>query len=665
MNTEPSPSASSAPPPHSARALIHLRGVGKVYANGEQALTVLDNIDLDIAEGEFVAIVGQSGSGKSTLMHLLGGLDRPSSGRYELDGHDVGALDADALAALRRHSVGFIFQRYHLVANETALQNVEIPALYAGEAAPTRRERARSLLAKLGLADRLEHRPNQLSGGQQQRVSIARALMNGGRIILADEPTGALDTASGAQVMALLTDLHRRGHTIILVTHDESVAAQAERRILLRDGRIVSDTRRAAPGAARRADTRPAVRAPAPGPQSLVHDLGEAFGLARRALGVHLLRTCLTLLGIVIGVGSVVTMLALGDGSKAQVLSRIEAMGTDLLVVRPGARNVRTREESASLLPEDAQAIAQLPGVARVVPEYSSGVTARARGNDVTTTATGTTADFTDARRWPLAAGASFGEADERSAAAVAVLGRQVADQLFGPGSAPVGETLLLNNIPFRVLGVLQAKGASASGNDQDDFIAVPLSTARMRLFGKRHLRSITVQVDDVARSAAVQADVRAVLIERHRKEDFQVRNMANLMEAASETQNTLTLLLGSIAAISLLVGGIGVMNIMLVSVTERVREIGIRVACGARMRHILLQFNLESLLVCALGGLAGVALGLAAAWLAARLGVPVVYNLAPVAIALGSAMGIGLLFGFLPARRAAALDPVQALAAQ
>ncbi|MFM2067918.1 MAG: macrolide export ATP-binding/permease protein MacB, partial [Pseudomonadota bacterium] len=399
--------------------------------------------------------------------------------------------------------------------------------------------------------------------------------------------------------------------------------------------------------------------------QTLLHDVAEAFTLALRALGVHLLRTCLTLLGIVIGVGSVVTMLALGDGSKAQVLARIEAMGTDLLVVRPGARNVRTREESASLLPEDGQAIAQLPGVARVVPEYSAGVTARARGNDITTTATGITSEFIDARRWPLAAGSGFAPADERSASAVAVLGRQVADQLFGHGSAPVGETVLLNNIPFRVLGVLQAKGASASGNDQDDFIAVPLSTARMRLFGKRHLRSITVQVDDVARSATVQAAVRELLIERHQKEDFQVRNMANLMEAASETQNTLTLLLGSIAAISLLVGGIGVMNIMLVSVTERVREIGIRVACGARMRHILLQFNLESLLVCALGGLAGVALGLAAAWLAARLGAPVVYSLMPVLIALGSAMGIGLLSGFLPARRAAGLDPVLALAAQ
>jgi macrolide transport system ATP-binding/permease protein len=397
----------------------------------------------------------------------------------------------------------------------------------------------------------------------------------------------------------------------------------------------------------------------------LVTDVVEALALALRALRVHLLRTCLTLLGIVIGVGSVVTMLALGDGSKARVLERIEAMGTDLLVVRPGARNLRSREESASLLPEDAAAIGQLPGVVRAVPDYSGAITVRARGNDLATAATGTSAEFFAARRWPFAAGSGFSAADERSAAPVAVLGRQVADQLYGVGAAPLDETVLVNNIPFRVVGVLDAKGASASGSDQDDFIAIPLATARMRLFGKRHLRSITVQVADVAHGDAVQAAVRALLIERHHKEDFQVRNMANLLETASQTQNTLTLLLGSIAAISLLVGGIGVMNIMLVSVTERVREIGIRVACGARMRHILLQFNLESLLVCALGGVVGVALGLGAAWLAASLGAAVVYSLAPVVLALASAMVIGLLFGFLPARRAAALDPVQALAAE
>lgn len=638
-------------------ALIELREITRTFNAGGLPVTVLHGINLSIREGEFVAIMGQSGSGKSTMMNLLGCLDRPSSGTYLFAGRDVAQLDADGLAALRRNTFGFIFQRYNLISTETATENVEIPAIYAGVPRRIRTDRARTLLAQLGLAERLDYRPTQLSGGQQQRVSIARALMNGGRVILADEPTGALDSRSGIEVMAQLHALHRAGHTIILITHDANVAAEAGRVVQLKDGRIVADSGSAAP-AVQPAGQRPPDRVET----SLLPDITEAVKMAVRSLRTNLFRTVLTLLGIIIGVGAVVAMLALGDGSKAEVLARIEAMGTDLLVVRPGARNVRTREESSSLLPEDADAIAALPNVLNVVPEYGGAVTARFGGNDVTTTGTGTTANYARARNWPVAAGVFFSDADVVSFAPVVVVGQTVASNLFASNEEAVGKYVLINNIPFQIIGVLEAKGATAFGSDQDDNMFFPLSTGRMRLFGRRYVRAITIQVADIQQNELTQEAIRTLLIQRHRKEDFQIRNMASLLETATETQNTLTVLLGSIAAISLLVGGIGVMNIMLVSVTERIREIGIRIATGARMIHILLQFMTEAMVVCAVGGALGVAGGLAAAWIASRLGSPVVYSLPPVLLAFGSAFAIGLVFGFLPARRAARMDPVVAL---
>jgi len=641
-------------------ALIELQELSKAYLSGSGPTPVLRGISLRIDEGEFVAIVGQSGSGKSTLMNLLGCLDRPTSGRYLLAGRDVAQLDADALAALRRSTFGFIFQRYNLIGNETAAENVEIPAVYAGLARRERSARAHALLGRLGLSERLHYRPTQLSGGQQQRVSIARALMNGGRVILADEPTGALDSQSGGQVMAQLHELHRDGHTVILITHDPALAAEADRTIALRDGVIVGDRRHAharQPPACGLPRALPAVQT------SLLPDILEAVKMAMRALRANFFRTVLTLLGIIIGVGAVVTMLALGDGSKAAVLSRIEAMGTDLLLIRAGARNVRTRDESAALIPEDADALAALPNVREAVAEYGNAVTVRYGDSDYTTTGTGSTANFARARNWTLLQGAFFSEADVKGFAPVAVLGQTVADNLFRDGEEPIGKYILINNIPFQVIGILAPKGANSSGADLDDNILVPLSTARMRLFGRRYIKTITVQIADMAHAEETEAAIAELLAERHRKIDFQIRNMASLLETASQTQNTLTVLLGSIAAISLLVGGIGVMNIMLVSVTERIREIGIRMATGARMLHILLQFMTEALVVCALGGALGVIGGLTAAWIARQLGSPVVFSLAPVLMAFASAFLIGLLFGFLPARRAARLDPVVALA--
>ena len=640
--------------------LIELVDVTKTFDSGGLPVTVLHGVSLQIHEGEFIALMGASGSGKTTLMNILGCLDRPSSGTYRFAGRDVSGLAPDELAQLRSTAFGFIFQRYNLISTETATENVEIPAIYAGVSARQRTDRARELLTRFGLGERLDYRPTQLSGGQQQRVSIARALMNGGRVILADEPTGALDTKSGAEVMAQLHELHRAGHTLILITHDPKLAAEAERTVQIVDGLIVSDT-----GPVNRAAT-PALSAPhAENGGRLLPDVMEAVKMALRSLRTNLFRTVLTLLGIIIGVGAVVAMLALGDGSKQQVLSRIEAMGTDLLVVRPGAGRVRTRDETASLVAEDAEAIVRLPNVLRAVPEYTGAVTIRYGDNDYVTSGNATTADYAAARNWAPARGGFFSEADVQSYAPVVVLGYTVVKNLFTEGEDPVGRYVLINNIPFQVVGVLTPKGATAFGGDIDDTALMPLSTGRMRLFGRRYVRAITVQVADAETMDETEREIHDLLLARHRKVDFQVRNMSSLLETATETQNTLTILLGSIAAISLLVGGIGVMNIMLVSVTERVREIGIRMATGARMLHILLQFITEALVVCAVGGLVGVLGGLGAAWIAQRLGSPVVYSLTPVLLAFGSAFLIGLLFGFLPARRAAKLDPVVALATE
>jgi macrolide transport system ATP-binding/permease protein len=643
--------------------LIELADVTKTFRSGELAVQVLHGISLAIYRGEFVAIMGASGSGKTTLMNILGCLDRPTTGTYRFMGEDVSQLDRDELARLRREAFGFVFQSYNLIATSNAVENVEVPAMYAGLSGEARRARAAELLATLGLADRLGHRPNQLSGGQQQRVSIARALMNGGEIILADEPTGALDSRSGEDVLSLLQDLAARGHTVVVITHAPEVAARAQRVIELKDGRVVRDNgpRLALQPAAPRPEA-----AAARAGRAFFNDVIEAGRTAVRALRVNLFRTALTLLGIVIGVASVIAMLAVGDGAKRAVMERISSLGTNLLLVRPGAPNQRGQGGSiATLVPQDADAVAELPNVLAAVPEMGGGATIRFGNADYQTSVVATSAAYPVARAWPVARGTFFSAADVRSYASVVVLGQTVVNNLFPQGVDPLGRYVLINNVLFQVIGVMDVRGATPWGADWDDTLIVPLSTGSLRLLGQRFLRSITVAVDDVSRIDETQQAITTLLAGRHRMVDFQIRNMASIVQTAEETQNTLTVLLGAIAAISLLVGGIGVMNIMLVNVSERTREIGIRMATGARMRDILQQFLGEALVVSGLGGLIGVGVGLGVAALIGAFGRPVAFSFEPVALAFGCAFLTGLVFGYMPARKAARLDPVVALAAE
>ena len=640
--------------------LLQLEQVAKIYAGGDGAeVRALDGITLSIAAGEFVAIMGQSGSGKSTLMNVLGCLDTPTRGRYQVRGIDVATLGKDELAALRRDCFGFVFQRYNLMTTITAAENVELPAIYAGAAKAQRVQRAAALLGQLGLGERLGHKPNQLSGGQQQRVSIARALMNGADVILADEPTGALDSKSGEEVLALLSRLHGDGHTIILITHDAKVAAHAERIIQISDGRITEDS-----GSRGRAATLRSLNTDRRHPHWLP-DLGEAVKMALHSLRGNLFRSALTLLGVVIGVAAVVTMLAIGNGSKAQVMKSIESMGSNLLLVQPGAPGTRPSGELAMLKETDAEAIEALDGVQAVSPQRQSRQTLRYGNIDYKSNVTGVWPTWTQMQDWKLSEGVFVSDDDVKTYAPVIVLGTTVARNLFPDLASPIGLYVLVGKVPFQVVGVLASKGANAFGSDMDDVAVIPLSTGFARVFGKRFLGTINVKLASADVADSTEAAITELLTARHGTIDFQVRSTTSLMEMATTTQNTLTLLLGSVAFISLLVGGIGVMNIMLVNVTERTREIGVRMATGARTSNILLQFNTEALVICGIGGVIGVLLGIGAALAAEALGSKVVFTVAPALFAFGSAFITGLLFGYLPARKAANLDPVVALASE
>jgi len=648
-------------------SLIELRGIYRKFGSGEGKVTVLNDVSLDINEGEFVAIIGASGSGKSTLMNIIGCLDKPSSGTYKFNGRDISDFKKDELARLRRESFGFIFQSYHLIHSLTALGNVEVPSIYAGLSRSERKQKAGELLSSLGLEHRADFYPSQLSGGQQQRVSIARALMNGGQIILADEPTGALDSKSGEEVINLLLKLCELGHTVVLITHDAKVASHAHRTIEIKDGKILSnptpkkeDSDKNVIAKSRFGNTNKATLSP----KMFFYEMIEAVSMAISSLRMNIFRTVLTLLGIVIGVASVISMLAIGDGAKEDVLKRITSMGTNMIMVFPGMPNSQGRNSVETLVLSDVEAINQLDNIIAAMPEARKSITLRYNNNDKSTNLNANSWAYPQVRDWPIAKGVFFTKDDEQNYAKVLVLGDSVARDLFA-NDDPIGKYILVDSIMFQIIGVMSKKGASVMGDDEDDVVFTPYPTGNLHIIGQKYLRNIRIGVADTTKMSQTEESITSLLKQRHGVEDFRVLNMTSLMESLEQTQNTFTILLGSIAAISLLVGGIGVMNIMLVSVTERTKEIGIRVATGARGRNIMQQFLIEALIVSAFGGLIGMVLGVIASFIIGHLGMPVVYNLMPIILAFSCAFFTGLIFGFLPARKAAGLDPVVALAGE
>ena len=641
--------------------LIQLENVCRYYGAGDTEVRALDGVSLTVNQGEFVAIVGQSGSGKSTLMNILGCLDRPTDGTYAVRGESISRLDADELAALRRETFGFIFQRYNLLASVTASENVEIPAVYAGLGQEERRTRAKELLARLGLGERTGHKPGELSGGQQQRVAVARALVNDAEVILADEPTGALDSGSSAELLTLLEGLHESGRTIILITHDEKVAARAKRVVTIEDGRIVSDSG----DRQGHQETREPYRYTRKGP-SPIGQVFEAVKMAFRSLRANLFRTALTLLGVVIGVSAVVAMLAIGQGSQQDVMARFESLGPNLLFARPGAPDQRQRGDAiATLTLQDADALGELDNIIAAVPSRSSNATLRVGSNDARSQIEGVSEDWPIVQNRGMKFGTFFTEDDMDRRIGVVVLGTTTAGNLFDDVQSAVGQYVFLGGAPFEVSGVLEERGATAWGQDQDDVALVPITTGMMRLFGQSYLSSITLAVDDTDRISETEEAARALLLARHGTEDFQLRNTASFLESMQEAQSSFSILLGSVASISLLVGGIGVMNIMLVSVSERTREIGVRMATGARRSDIMIQFVVEALVVGGLGGIVGVLFGLGVCFILAKSGMTIAVTAMPAILAFTSALGTGLVFGLLPARKAARLDPVTALASE
>ena len=645
-------------------ALLELHGVTRAYPSGEETITALDNISLSIAAGEMIAIMGASGSGKSTLMNILGCLDKPTSGSYRVDGQDTSAMDSNALAKLRRDRFGFIFQRYHLLPHLSALGNVEIPAIYAGYDKHARMQRATSLLARLGLTDRATHRPNQLSGGQQQRVSIARALMNGGEIILADEPSGALDHASGHEVMNILKELHGLGHTIIIVTHDAQIAAHADRIVEISDGSIVRDTGQVdAQNPAFASRERP-LAVPHGRRWATFTQLLEAMQMALHAMVANRMRSALTMLGIIIGITAVVSVLALSEGAQHSVLKNIrEIVENTIWVIRGKDWGDDKAGNIVSMMPDDMDALAGLPDVASVRPDMSTTARLRHHHFDVSAKVWGGTTSLKN-YGVRIIQGREFNGDDILTHAKVIVIDHRIQDKLFEAGEDPLGQIILAGNLPCAVIGVTgPPTGLLPENRELQAFI--PYTTASSHLLDRFYLDGINVIVRDGRDVKTVEKQVQHLLELRHGKKDFFTFNADNEMQNLNLILQIVTLVLSMVAAISLVVSGVGVMNIMLVSVTERTREIGIRMAVGARQRDVQNQFLIEAVTLCLVGGAIGIALtfmiGLVVSMITSLFRMEV--TLVSIIAAFGTSTLLGLLFGYWPARNASRLDPIEALA--
>jgi macrolide transport system ATP-binding/permease protein len=695
--------------------VIEVRDATKVYRLGDVEVHALRGVSLLVQRGEFVAIMGASGSGKSTLMNVIGCLDQPTSGRYLLEGVDIAAQSEPSLARIRSERIGFVFQSFNLLARASALENVELPLFYSGHLSGGA-ARARDALHRLGLAGRENNLPSQLSGGQQQRVAIARALINDPAILLADEPTGNLDSQTAADIMTTIRALNvERGVTVVLVTHEPDMAAYADRVIHVRDGVIVSDERNDARGPAAVASSTSAAARGAVVEQPISR-LEAAWSFTRmatvaaaRALARNKLRSALTVLGVFIGVAALIAMVAVGQGANAAVEEQIASLGTNLLVVLPGATTssgVRAGFGSASTLTvADAEAIAKEdPDVAQVGYLDRQAAQTTYGNQNWSTSIQGVTPSYLDIRSWRVSTGRPMSEQDEKSAARVCLLGATVVKNLFGDNQNPVGAEILVKGVPMQVIGVLAPKGQSGYGQDQDDVILMPFTTAELKVLGVAspspvnttssgifaapvnplsqtppnplgvqakltgYVHVIYVQAETREKVSAALEEITDTLARRHniqpgQPNNFSVANLSEIASAAEDSSRVMAALLATVASISLVVGGIGIMNILLVSVTERTREIGIRMAIGARRIHVLLQFLVEAVLLSVIGGGTGIITGVVVARIISAVAEwPTLVSPTAMAIAFVFSAAVGVFFGFYPARRASLLNPIEAL---
>lgn len=652
--------------------MIELRNIYKTYAAGPASVQALRGVSLKIGLGEFVAIMGPSGSGKSTLMHVLGLLDKPDSGEYSLGKTETTKLSDEESAVIRNGLIGFVFQQFHLMPRMTVLANAELPLIYAGR--QRFKQKAREKIEEVGLAKRLFHRPNQLSGGEQQRVAIARALVNEPLIILADEPTGNLDTKSEEEIMSILNGLNEKGKTVVVVTHEREIAAYAKRVIHMRDGQIISDEK------IEKERELSVSEAPINVAEAILSDSHNLSGKAkfidyiRQAIYAalsHKMRTFLSILGILIGVAAVIAMLALGQGAKESIEEQLSSLGSNLLLVMPGSAKLRgIALETGAVTRFTFQDVAAISKMTDKVRRVSPSVNGRGQlvyaNKNWNTQIEGVGEDYPQMRAAVPTIGRFFTEEELRMRSKVAVLGATVVRQLFGDTN-PLGATIKINLINFKIIGILPQRGAS-SWRDQDDIVVIPITTAMYRLLGKEYIDSIFVEVTEPDLLDETQDEILKIIVKEHRlskdKEDsFQIRNMADIKAAVESTTQTMALLLGSIAAISLLVGGIGVMNIMLVSVTERTREIGLRKAIGANSRDIMVQFLIEAVLMSFIGGIVGILVGAGiSALINLFAGWAVRISLSSVILATTFSIIVGIIFGLWPAQKASGLNPIEAL---
>jgi len=641
--------------------MLRLEHICKNFTNGGSEVQILKDVNLHITRGEFVAIIGQSGSGKSTLMNIIGCLDNPSSGNYLIDGKDVSHYDADQKSALRSKKFGFIFQRYNLISTLNATENVALPAIYAGKNKKERSERAKKLLSDLELSERLQNLPNMLSGGQQQRVSIARALMNSGEVILADEPTGALDSKSGEMVMEILGKLHKQGYTIVIVTHDSNIAAHANRVIEIKDGRIIQDSvKRDEKFDFVKEEVRKNGRF-----ASLRDDITESFKMSVSAIVSHKMRSLLTMLGIIIGIASVICVVALGNGSQEKILSSIRAIGTNTIEIMPGKTRGDRFSSRTRLHVDDSDFLGQQSFLDYSTPNTTSSATITYQNLDLNGYLKGGDVHSIDINGDTVEYGRNFSEDDIKHSASVVILNNNAKTTIFGnlDPNEILGKIIFFKKKPLEVIGILKKSSTESFDSDRVMMYA-PYTTVFNKINGDRTVSSITVKVKDGVNSQLAEEQISQILTQKRGQTDFHMQNSDSVKQVVEQTTGTMKLLIGSIAFISLVVGGIGVMNIMLVSVTERTKEIGIRMAIGAKQANILQQFLIEATLICIIGG----GLGIGFSYLLGTLfnhfskDFSMIFSPASIILAIVASSAIGIVFGYLPAKRASQLNPIEAL---